>query len=131
MSRSGYSEDFDGWELIMYRGAVNSACRGKRGQKLLREMAEALDKMPEKRLIEGELIHEGEVCALGALALHKNIDVTGLDPYDADRVAGVFDIAPSLAREIVFMNDEAGYYRDTPEKRWERVRSWLASVIKK
>lgn len=32
MSRSGYSEDLDMWDLIRWRGAVKSALRGKRGQ---------------------------------------------------------------------------------------------------
>lgn len=35
MSRSGYTDDCDGWQLIMYRGAVASAIRGARGQRLL------------------------------------------------------------------------------------------------
>ena len=32
MSRSGYTDECDGWELVRWRGAVNSAIRGKRGQ---------------------------------------------------------------------------------------------------
>lgn len=35
MSRSGYSDDCYGWELICWRGAVNSAIKGKRGQSFL------------------------------------------------------------------------------------------------
>ena len=29
MSRSGYTDECDGWELVRWRGAVNSAIRGK------------------------------------------------------------------------------------------------------
>ncbi|KGC50992.1 hypothetical protein DO66_5867 [Burkholderia pseudomallei] len=36
MSRSGYSDDCGGWSLIRWRGAVNSAIKGARGQKFLR-----------------------------------------------------------------------------------------------
>jgi hypothetical protein len=43
MSRSGYVDDVDQKDLAMYRGAVASAIRGKRGQALLREMREAMD----------------------------------------------------------------------------------------
>lgn len=58
MSRSGYSDDYDGdnWDLIRWRGAVTSAIRGKRGQAFLREALAALDAMPEKQLIAGDLV---------------------------------------------------------------------------
>ena len=39
MSRSGYSDDLDNWDLIRWRGQVSSAIRGKRGQGFLRELA--------------------------------------------------------------------------------------------
>ena len=39
MSRSGYSEDVDdNWDHIRWRGQVASAIKGKRGQRMLREM---------------------------------------------------------------------------------------------
>lgn len=56
MGRSGYSDDVDNdWSLIMYRGAVTSAMRGKRGRAFFTAMVEALDAMPERRLIADEL----------------------------------------------------------------------------
>ena len=56
MSRSGYTDDFDDqWALIRWRGAVTSAIRGKRGQEFLREMAAAMDAMPEKSLSQKSL----------------------------------------------------------------------------
>ena len=60
MSRSGYVDgDDDQWASIRYRGAVKSAIRGRRGQAFLREMLAALDAMPEKRLIAGDLVFDG------------------------------------------------------------------------
>lgn len=60
MGRSGYSDGCDNdWSLICYRGAVKSAIRGKRGQAFLREMLAAMDALPEKRLISGDLVFEG------------------------------------------------------------------------
>lgn len=132
MSRSGYSDDCDGWSLIRWRGAVESAIRGKRGQALLREMLAALDALPEKRLIAGELVNEGgECCALGAVALRRGLPVTGVDPEDREQVAALFDIAPALAAEIVFENDgDFSYRKVTPEQRFERMRAWVVANLR-
>ena len=127
MSRSGYSDDCDGWSLIMYRGAVASATKGRRGQRLLRELLAAIDAMPDKRLIANDLEASGEVCALGALGRQRRLDMSGLDPEDAKYCAKVFGIAPALLREIVYENDE--FYRETPEHRYTRMREWVDSQI--
>jgi len=138
MSRSGYVDDCDdNWSMIMWRGRVASAVRGKRGQKLLRDLGEALDVMPEKRLIKNELEVSGEVCALGQLGRARGMDLSNVDPEDAETVASKFDIATCLAQEIVFINDEAGGGRyidnkwlpETPEERWTRVRAWVARQV--
>jgi len=129
MSRAGYTEDCDGWDLIRWRGAVESAIKGRRGQQLLRELLAALDAMPVKRLIAGELEKDGEVCGLGCLGRVKSIDMSGIDPEDYDRVAETFGIAPAMAREIEYINDERGMNM-TPEKRWEIVRRWVAEHIR-
>ena len=66
MSRSGYSDDYgDEWSRICWRGAVASSLRGKRGQSFLREMLASLDALPAHELISGELVKEGEACAIG------------------------------------------------------------------
>lgn len=130
MSRSGYCDDMENtWELIRWRGAVNSAIKGKRGQALLLEMATALDAMPIKRLITNDLVSsEGEVCALGAVAKHRALDVKELDPEDSEQVACTFNIAEALAKEIVYENDE-GHYNETPEERWVRIRGWVSDNL--
>ena len=46
MSRSGYGDDIGQWDLIRWRGAVQSAMCGKRGQAFLKEMLAALDALP-------------------------------------------------------------------------------------
>lgn len=129
MSRSGYDE-CDGWNLIRWRGAVTSAIRGKRGQAFLREMLTAFDALEAKRLIKDELIEGGDVCAIGAVGMARGIDMTGLDPYDRETVAGTFEIAPALAAEIMFENDGYDdYVRELPEVRFARMRAWVASLI--
>ena len=131
MSRSGYTDDYgddDPWALIRWRGAVASSIRGKRGQAFLRELIEALDAMPEKRLIADDLQRGGEVCALGSVGAKRGVDMAKLDPEDFDTLAGVFNIAAPLVQEIEWENDE-GYYA-TPEVRWKRMRAWAVSNLK-
>lgn len=141
MSRAGYSEDLDNWDLIRWRGRVASATRGRRGQKMLRDLLAALDAMPEKALVIGELQTEsGDVCALGALGKARGIDMSNIDPDEPDQVAAAFDIAAPLAREIVYTNDEVfdriwdqsinRMVIVTPELRWKKMREWTASQIK-
>lgn len=128
MSRSGYNDDSNGWEFIRWRGAVNAALRGKRGQAFLKELLAALDAMPEKRLIADDLERNGEVCAIGALGRSRCIDMSKLDPEDGDAVAAQFGIARALALETVYINDEH-WMAETPEERWRRVRAWVAEQI--
>jgi hypothetical protein len=130
MSRSQYHDDLDPLDLGRWRGRVASAMRGKRGQQLLRDLLAALDAMPEKRLIQHELQQDGDVCALGACGVHRGMDMSSLDPDEPEDVAAAFDIAEPMAREIVYMNDEYGAYKETPEHRWTRMRAWVAKQIK-
>lgn len=141
MSRSGYTDDMDDqWAHIRWRGVVASAMRGKRGQAFLKEMLAALDAMPVKRLIAHELAvplkcrcswcqeQVASVCAIGAVGRARGMDMSKLDPDDYDTVAWQFGIASPLAQEIVFMNDECGYF-PTPEARFDSVRAWVVSCI--
>jgi hypothetical protein len=142
MSRSGYDDcDDDRWSFIMYRGMVASATRGRRGQALLKDILIAMNAMPVKRLIAHELEQESSVCAIGAAGRLRGVDMSGLDPDDPETVAGRFDVADCLAREIVWMNDECGYTHEwlpdqrqwreeTPEERFRRMRKWVRSQIK-
>lgn len=130
MGRHGYIEDLDNWALIMWRGRVASAIRGKRGQAMLREMRDALDAMPDKRLISQELQSDEEVCALGALGRAKGVDLATLDPEDHDGLAKQFNVAPCLIQEVEWINDEWGD-GSTPEGRWKVVRRWVEEQIRK
>jgi len=130
MSRSGLVDDCDdNWAMIRWRGAVNSATKGKRGQQFFRELLAALDAMPVKRLIADSLVCGGEFCTLGVLGAERGIEIEILDPDDSERVSRAFNIAECLAQEVVFMNDEA-WDDDTPEQRFVRMRRWVAAQIK-
>ena len=138
MGRSGYSDDCENLEL--YRSAVRRAMAGRRGQKALRDLLDALDAMPDKQLIQHSFSAACGVCSLGALAAHLGIDVSDLDeeqhdpddpePIDTGVVGARLDIAPSMAAEVMFMNDEASWHAESPEKRWARMREWAARHIR-
>ena len=133
MSRSGYSEDCD--NLGLWRGAVDRAIRGKRGQIFLREMAAALDAMPVKKLIAGEIARDdGHVCAIGSVAIARKFDVSKIDIYDGEEVGNMFGVAQALALEIAYENDEGGFRpygakAETDTERWTRMRRWVAANI--
>lgn len=143
MSRSGYDDydgDYNNILLINWRGAVTSAIRGKRGQAFLREMLDALDALPAKRLIKHELEVDGEVCAIGAVGLRRGIDMSKIDPNDRDHVAGEFGIAAAMAAEIMYYNDEAFSYWHNPancgkweemppEERFRHMRDWIVNQM--
>jgi hypothetical protein len=130
MSRSNYTEDCDDeWRWIMWRGAVTSAIRGKRGQAFLREMLDAMDALPEKKLVSWELETDGQVCAIGSVGRRRGMDMSKLDPEDPVSVAAAFGISSALVREIVYENDESAWFIETPEHRFGRMRRWIASQI--
>jgi hypothetical protein len=158
VSRSGYSDDYgddDPLALGRWRGAVNSAIRGKRGQQTLREILVALDAMPVKALAAESLVtDEGKFCTLGVLGAQRSIPLEKLDPEDPDGVAEAFGIAPAMVREIVYMNDEnidewervevegppnrfygrhlptaRVHIKDAAERRWKFMRNWVAQHI--
>ena len=158
MSRSGYSDDCDNWALVRWRGAVNAAIKGARGQQMLRELLAALDAMPEKILAADSLVTaDGEYCTLGALGAARGLELSAIDPEDRTAVAKAFGIAEALAAEIMYLNDEGFFVEDrtyfnfevcgpmrpwekhtqlrwktNPEAgsiRWAKMRQWVASQI--
>lgn len=142
MSRAGYSDDYDQWALIKWRGQVASAIRGKRGQAFIMELLDALEAMPERRLIANTLSRsapvygppEGPVgvCAIGSVGVRRGLDMSDLDPDDYDHVADTFGIAHQLVQEIEYENDEAGdwYGKRTPEQRWQHMHDWAMKQLR-
>lgn len=141
MGRSGYTDDCDDSDipLQLYRQAVHRATTGYRGQHLLRRLRDALDAMPNKRLISGAIQDKnGDVCALGALdptapSFNEDDEYGDYDEH-ARKLAKHFGVAPALAAEIVYMNDEWCSWRakdETPEQRWKRMRAWVEEQIAK
>lgn len=130
MSRSGYIDDCsDTLQLGRWHAQVASAIRGRRGQAFLRELANAMDAMPEKSLISGQLVtSDGDCCTMGVICKARNIDVTEVDENDPEEVGKLVGIARQLAAEIAYENDE-GWRGELPEHRWTRMREWVASKL--
>jgi hypothetical protein len=157
MSRSGYSSDCE--NLGLWRGAVAQAIKGRRGQALLRELADALGAMPVKELHPNQFATaQGEFCSLGVLGAKRGINMDDLGDCDPEDVARRFGIAPALAAEVMYLNDE--FLIDEVEwvyepfvgppsfrcessllcfrlsvsephsKRWIAMRKWVAEQIK-
>jgi len=151
MSRAGYRDDYDGEgppPEFWYR-AIENAIHGKRGQQFMRDLRDALDAIPTKRLIASELRDsDGEVCALGSVGVRRGVDMSKLlrppecdeegweidwecDVHENSELLGSwFNIAPGLAREVMFQNDDGNYAPvETPEHRWVRMRNWVAEQL--
>jgi hypothetical protein len=142
MNRSGYTEgEEDNWQWIKWRGAVASAIRGKRGQAFIRDLKTALEAMPDKKLIEKELMNtEGDVCAIGCIMKARGIDTATLDVDDYEHIAHLLGVNEKLVQEIEWENDNARVFRvgpyvgsgraaltflDTaPETRWRILHNW-------
>ena len=134
MSRSGLSEyeaasQEEQWAFIRFRGAVNSAIKGKRGQAFLRELLAAMDAMPEKKLIAHDLEAGGQFCALGVVGHARGIDMAKINADEPDEVAQAFGIAEAMCQEIAYMNDDGYYHNEPPEQRFRRMRAWVEKKI--
>jgi len=133
MTRSGYTDECEEtWDWVRWRGIVASSIRGKRGQKMLRDLLVALDAMPVKELHSDVLVEEdGSCCAIGALLKHREVPGVeqGIDPYVGnDWIAEELDVAEPLVQEIEWMNDEFCY--GTPENRWGMMRAWIVKQLR-
>ena len=96
MTRSGYGP-CDEDEADEWHRRLKDTIASPEGQAFLRELADALDALPDKVLIARELIDEdGDCCALGALCMARGIDPTGMDS-DSDCVAERLGVPLPLA----------------------------------
>lgn len=133
MSRSGYYDGGENnWSLIRWRGAVASAIRGCRGQAFLKEMLEAMESMPKRELIAGELVKEGQVCAIGSVMVKRGIDTSEIDVDDYESIAKTLGVSEALVREIEYVNDEHGFHYgavSAEQSRFMVVHDWIEKNI--
>lgn len=142
MSRSGYSEDGWGDEYASlragaWRANLRRMYRGQKARKFLTELRDALDALPERRLVANAFETEGAFCALGTVAKSRGVPMPEWDAEDdydygegASEDAGVaLHISKTLAAEIMHVNDDSSG-DETPEQRWLRVRHWAAKKLR-
>ena len=141
MSRYSDCDDY-GWEPWMEgqaAGALRSAIRGRRGQRLLRDLIAGLNALPEPELAAGSLEdpETGCVCALGAVRLQRGPEAVPLrfDPSDPDidwrELAEPFDISETLAHAVVAQNEYGSRRNDeqSRRRRWLSVRAWAVGHL--
>jgi len=130
--RISYSEeeDYPG-QFELWQANCERSLRGREGQAELRELREALLALPDKRLIHGSLIDaEGEVCAIGAYAQRKGLDLSTFDPEDeTDKVGIIAGMPKMVAWKVVEMNDMELHSRFTPEERYRLMLQWVESKL--
>jgi len=125
----------------LWRANLRRTMQSERGQAFLQELLEALDALPQKRLIQGAMQQGREVCALGAVGLKRRINLGGLDSRNHDELAAAFGISSMLVQEIAYWNDqgmeaclfgltEGGRWKvNTPESRFTFVRAWVVARL--
>ena len=141
MSRSGYVECYgedaqERWQMIRWRGAVQSAINGKRGQAFLKLALSVLQSMDKKELCANSFASDGQFCLLGVVANHQGVDVSDLFEFyceyrdngdHAIELAEQLNIAPALALEIAFKNDDEQIGSDAD--RFRVIYSWIESNL--
>jgi len=137
-----YQDDygFEPWMEGQQAGALQSAIRGQRGQRLLRDLVAGLDALPAPELSAGALEDKatGCCCAFGAVRRYRGAAAVPLyfDPMEEDldppHYAEPFDVAPALAWAVVDVNE--GWSINNNEaarrQRWQRVRDWAVGEVK-
>jgi hypothetical protein len=155
--RLNYSDEEDRpGQFALWDANVRRSLKGKAGQLALRDLRDALLALPEKRLIANVLMDdEGGVCAVGAYAKAKGLDLERFDPEDESDEVGVVAGMPRLvAWSVVAQNDFVNdvvwevahgplrrwdaHYKGgiplvremTPEERYERILAWVDAQLR-
>lgn len=109
---------------------MSSALKGKRDQAFLIDPRDAMDAMPNKSAWwRTRLKLTGSSAPSVFSSAKRSIEMSVIDAHCRETVSGVFRIAPAMAAEVVFENDECGW-NETSEQRWQRMRKWIGSHIK-
>jgi hypothetical protein len=145
-----YDEQFPNQAELWWANLERSLA-GKNGQQALRALLEALESLPEPKLVSGRLATEdGMVCTVGALALHRRVaagerrehvlrDLAAKiteegDLYDgegADITASVgtkVGLSYSIAWRLAMLNDD-DFSDASPERRYDLVVAWVRRAL--
>jgi hypothetical protein len=136
VSRSGYIDGDCDPEVMLsmygWNANVRRCLAGRKGQAFLWELYQALEALPERRLITGGLVDQGGACcSLGAVAIARGIEIPedlrvtedgDPDEYEfVDAMGPLLGIKNMLAREVMYQNDECERLHEVPgpvKSRW-------------
>lgn len=159
--------------MCAFDGNVRRAVAGKKGRAFFVELEAALVAMPDKRLAKGaltraprtiwvegfevlrfmpeELLGQAECCALGAVALKRDLDqgipkLESLRRHDdtdgeddpemmsasfskIEDAAADLKICTPLAYAVIEQNDFYSPDKETPEQRYVRILAWVRKKL--
>lgn len=150
MSRFSDDGDETGLTPEMWWHNIDLAIKGKRGQKALRELLQALEAVPGHVLVRDYLADDerGVACAVGAYAAYKRI-ATGKanswgealhalrqqygyepDGYEMGVIGKAeTGMTTTLAQHLAYQNDEGHWRAKTPEELWQVTYDWVKSQL--
>jgi hypothetical protein len=132
-------DDWESWMDGQRAGALRSAIQGRRGQRFLQDLINALDALPEPELSAGALEDEetGCCCAFGAVRRFRGAESVPLyfhpmeEDVTSDKLAKPFDVSRALAWEVVEAN-EGWCKSNSPgarRQRFKEVRRWAVGAL--
>lgn len=143
----GYNDGYDDYWMLSagrWEHNVRTALGGKRGQAALAELESALLALPQKVLVAGALCKGLNVCAVGALGVHRmqqrGVSYAGaigkLRHYEDDYHAAshtaqygtALGLTYTLAWTIAEANDE-DFKHMTPEQRYDAMLGWVRKQL--
>lgn len=132
-------DDLDPSREGLVAGALRSAVRGKRGQRFILDLVQALDALPSPELAAGALEDEttGCCCAFGAVRRFRGSEAVPLwfDPMEEDltpdHLAEPFNVSETLAWAVVQANEDGmtGNEESTRRRRWKVVKDWAVRQL--
>lgn len=111
--------------------------RSERGQRFLRDLRDALDAMPQKRLVALKYkTSDGEYCAVGCVAEARGVDLSTVVDHTGDDAVDCFSVTlpfhlnvnGNVVAWIEAENDRTAS-TESPEDRWRRMRAWVEKYI--
>ena len=133
MSRINYTEDEDfPGQFDLWQANCDRSLKGRKGQRELHVLREALLALPVKSLAYGVLeTSDGEMCAIGVYAKYKGLDLSELAiAFDSDEVGKIAGMPLLVAWKVMEMNDEY-LGRVTSDERYEKMLAWVESLLAK
>jgi len=134
MSRFGdtdYESDYPELDYGRWEHNLRRAITGRSGQKVLREMRDALLTLPSHRLIRGELATpDGEVCAVGCLIAYKRAMAKGTSVSEEAAMLAEDDPYPLSRYHLSAADGEYVRIIERPAGKWTAEDGWVQTGVR-